>query len=41
MTHELSGRDLLTSVREDLARYRERIEPEQLRVAVIRFLPGR
>ncbi len=39
MTHELSGRSLLSSVREDLARYRERIEPEQLRVTVIRFLP--
>ncbi|WP_405438470.1 bifunctional 5,10-methylenetetrahydrofolate dehydrogenase/5,10-methenyltetrahydrofolate cyclohydrolase [Streptomyces avidinii] len=39
MTHELSGRNLLSSVRKDLARYRERIEPQQLRVAVIRFLP--
>ncbi|MCP3822870.1 bifunctional 5,10-methylenetetrahydrofolate dehydrogenase/5,10-methenyltetrahydrofolate cyclohydrolase [Streptomyces sp. A3M-1-3] len=39
MTRQLSGRDLLRSVREDLADYRARIEPAKLRVAVIRFLP--
>lgn len=39
MTNQLSGRDLLRSVREDLADYRARIEPAQQRVAVIRFLP--
>ncbi|GGU44582.1 bifunctional 5,10-methylenetetrahydrofolate dehydrogenase/5,10-methenyltetrahydrofolate cyclohydrolase [Streptomyces violascens] len=40
MTHQLSGRALLRTVREDLGVYRDRIEPARLRVAVIRFTPA-
>ncbi|MFF9870126.1 tetrahydrofolate dehydrogenase/cyclohydrolase catalytic domain-containing protein [Streptomyces sp. NPDC013953] len=38
--HQLSGRAVLSQVREELARYHPVIAPQNLRVAVLRFEPG-
>ncbi|GHG63144.1 bifunctional 5,10-methylenetetrahydrofolate dehydrogenase/5,10-methenyltetrahydrofolate cyclohydrolase [Streptomyces griseocarneus] len=39
-THQLSGTDLLRTVRGDLEPYRQAIQPNDQRVAVLRFLPA-